>query len=132
MLRTLPIAFPVRADSANLAGVAGPSFVRGRESRINEDRTGILTSDWQWSGSFISKGGEASCSKTTTSVVISSRRASTMAEKSRIKPQQTDAETDAALARTYALLIRAGERAAQADIQNHEGDEQDEDGNNDG
>jgi hypothetical protein len=53
-----------------------------------------------------------------------------MAEKSRIKPQQTEAETDAALARAYALLIRAGERAAQAAIQNHD-DEQDQDGDSD-
>ena len=38
-----------------------------------------------------------------------------MAEKSRIKPERTDAEADAALACAYALLIRAGESAAQAD-----------------
>ena len=50
-----------------------------------------------------------------------------MAEKSRIKPQRTDAETDAALARAYALLIRAGERAAQAGIQDHDADGEDGD-----
>jgi hypothetical protein len=38
--RTLPTEYPVRTDSASLAGVAGPSFVRGRESRINEEWTG--------------------------------------------------------------------------------------------
>ena len=50
-----------------------------------------------------------------------------MAEKSRIKPKLTDAETDAALARAYALLIRAGERAAQSGTGNQDGDEQDQD-----
>ena len=54
-----------------------------------------------------------------------------MAEKSRIKPQQTDAETDAALARAYALLIRAGERASQAGIQDHDGDGENGDGDSD-
>jgi hypothetical protein len=44
-LRTLPVAYPVRVDSANLAGVADPSLLRGRESRINEDRTGNLACD---------------------------------------------------------------------------------------
>jgi hypothetical protein len=116
LLRTLPNAHPVRADSANLAGVAGPSFERGRESRTNEDRTGNLACDWQWSHFNISRGGEGSCIRTTTSVVISSRRASRMAEKPRVKPQQTEAETDAALARAYALLIQAGERAAEAGL----------------
>ena len=51
-----------------------------------------------------------------------------MAEKLRIKPQRIEAETDAALARAYALLIRAGERAAQAGIQDHDGDGEDRDG----
>jgi hypothetical protein len=51
-----------------------------------------------------------------------------MAEKSPIKPQQADAETDAALARAYALLIRAGERATQGSIQNHDSEERDQDG----
>jgi hypothetical protein len=55
-----------------------------------------------------------------------------MAEKSRLRPQQTEAETDAALARAYALLIRAGERAAQAGIQNHHGDEQVQENDSDG
>jgi hypothetical protein len=54
--RSLPIAYPVRADSANLAGVAGPSSVRGTESRINEDRTGNLASEWHWNHSFSFQG----------------------------------------------------------------------------
>ena len=54
-----------------------------------------------------------------------------MAEKPRIKPERADSETDAALARAYALLIRAGERAAQAGIQDHDGDKQDQDGDSD-
>jgi hypothetical protein len=51
-----------------------------------------------------------------------------MAEKSRIKPERTETETDAALAQTYALLIRAGERASQAGIQNHAHVQQNQDG----
>jgi hypothetical protein len=54
-----------------------------------------------------------------------------MAEKPRIKPERADSETDAALARAYALLIRAGERAAQAGNQKHDGDEQDQDDDSD-
>ena len=50
-----------------------------------------------------------------------------MAEKPRIKPERADAETDAALARAYALLIRAGERASRTGTRNHDGDEQDQD-----
>jgi hypothetical protein len=71
------------------------------------------------------------CIKTTTSVVISGRKASRMAEKSPLRPQSTDAETDAALARAYALLIRAGERATQAGIQDQDGDGQDGNGDSD-
>lgn len=51
-----------------------------------------------------------------------------MAEKSWIKPQKTEAETDAALARAYALLVWAGERAVQAGLQNHDGDGEYRDG----
>jgi hypothetical protein len=79
---------------------------------------------------FIPRGGQASCIKTTT-VVNSSRETSRMAEKPVLKPERTDAETDAALARAYALLIRAAERAAQAGIQDHNSDGQDREGDSD-
>ena len=40
--RTLPTAYPVRTDSANLAGMAGPSLSEGTESRISEERAGSV------------------------------------------------------------------------------------------